>query len=1216
MSARGLFSRLMLVVVVVLVVALVPSSAAFAKLGFAQLSSLAPPEGFGQPYGVAVDNSTGLSSGNKGDVYVSDRNNSVIDEFSASGALLAQASVPGVTLGELSVEEAGPFEGYVFVAGESNGVVYRFAPGLASSVEVVTGLLSPSDVTVDAAGGLFVSEASALEVLEFDAAGQPVDASGVVVKAGENVVATDGGLTELLGVAVDPSGSSLYLSGLNTGSGSFAEVLKFTLSAGSYVAGGEPFARSATGSGGVTVGPSGDVYTEQFVLETGGSGGEWVNVFAYEPSGGLLGEGGFDRNSPYSFDLRGIAVSSESGDVFVANSQAGDVAVLEPGQKPEKPVTEAPSGLVGFSATFNGTLNGAQNSYFFRYNSYGEENRCHYSEFYTQGTTPVAATGVQAVHVELEELARATKYTYCLIATNKYGYETGAPVTFETGQYVQPRISGEAVSLVATRSATITAQINPEGIPATYYVEYGRTKSYEAKTERFGVPASEGPVSVTTQLTGLTPGTTYHFRVVAADSVGAHAGPDVEFATYPSVLSGLPDGRVDEMVTPAYNPYDMDVYEVTSGLLSTTVPFESSVDGNTVVYAGLPSAEGTGSSGTGGEEGVGAGEQYRATRYPQGGWDQVNVTPVGGATFEKYAGFSPGLSKGVIPSIHTPPFGTIEGLTNGEGEGEYNEIYETSFNNVFRPLFSMVPPNRPAQNQTKRGERFEAFYAGASSDFSHLLFEANDALVEGSGEAERELAEVAKKDVEEKTKHSELYASVGGRASLVNVLPDGKLAAGAAFGDGLSQESESEVGDKNLSNAISTDGSRIFWTSQHTSPGVYVREDGVRTVPVSLGSGTYRTASVDGRYAYYTQKEELWRFDTESETREALASGKAGVRVVVGVNQTGPDGAYVYFIAEGVLAGENAAKQSPVDGEGNLYVSEPDPAHPGGHVTRFIGALSFEDERDWARLPGSRTAQVAPDGRSVVFTSTANLTGHHYPGEGSAEVYDYRTADGRVFCVSCRPQASGGFLSPSQSGVFVRRWISENGDRVFFESNAPLVEQDIDGTRDVYEWEPNGTEACVETEGCVYLLSKGREGMAFFADASASGDDVFIATRQRLVPEDQNEDTDLYDVRVNGALSVAPPQCVGTGCQGAPASAPIFATPSSVTFTGVGNFPPPQPSGSPPVKGKGLTRSQKLSRALAVCHRKRTRKQRRACERDAHKLYGGKTGKSAIKRAR
>ncbi len=39
-------------------------------------------------------------------------------------------------------------------------------------------------------------------------------------------------------------------------------------------------------------------------------------------------------------------------------------------------------------------------------------------------------------------------------------------------------------------------------------------------------------------------------------------------------------------------------------------------------------------------------------------------------------------------------------------------------------------------------------------------------------------------------------------------------------------------------------------------------------------------------------------------------------------------------------------------------------------------------------------------------------------------------------------------------------------------------------------------------------------------------------------------------------LPPVPSQCSGSGCQGVPASPPVFATPSSVTYSGVGNFPP------------------------------------------------------------
>jgi hypothetical protein len=312
---------------------------------------------------------------------------------------------------------------------------------------------------------------------------------------------------------------------------------------------------------------------------------------------------------------------------------------------------------------------------------------------------------------------------------------------------------------------------------------------------------------------------------------------------------------------------------------------------------------------------------------------------------------------------------------------------------------------------------------------------------------------------------------------------------------------------------------------------------------------------------------------------------------------------------------ENAEKQKVVPGENNLYVSEPDPEQSGGRVTRFIGTLSSRDGSDWASSLAGRTAEVSPDGRGLVFTSASNLTGHSYPGEGLPEVYSYQTESSRLFCVSCRPQASGGRLPGTGSVVYMYRWISGDGSRVFFESNAPLVDRDVNGTTDVYEWERDGTSNCDESEGCVYLISDGLESTAFFADASANGDDVFLATRQKLVPEDQNEIVDLYDAHVDGSLPVAPPVCSGTACQGSPAPPPIFATPSSVTFNGVGNFPSPVSiSGSS--KARSLTRTQKLSRALAQCHKKNKKKRKVACESHARKLYGAKAKKPATKRAR
>lgn len=410
-------------------------------------------------------------------------------------------------------------------------------------------------------------------------------------------------------------------------------------------------------------------------------------------------------------------------------------------------------------------------------------------------------------------------------------------------------------------------------------------------------------------------------------------------------------------------------------------------------------------------------------------------------------------------------------------------------------------------------------------------------------------------------------------------------------------------------------------------PGiVYVRESGTSTVQVSEGPALFWTATPDGRYAFYTESGKLWRFDVENQTRVELAGAEGGMQGVVGINETGQDGAYVYFASHEVLtSAENAAKQQAVAGQENLYVELGDPTSPDGATIAFIGTVTPADSGDWvaeagqagdwSSFAGERTANVTPDGHALVFTSHNNLTDAPYPDEGSEEVYVYDTRDRSLFCASCRPQASEGFMSTSFSLVHEYRRISEDGDAVFFNSRQPLVAQDVNGAQDVYEWERDGHGDCHESEGCVYLLSGGRESSAYLVDASESGDDVFIVTRQRLTPEDGNEDTDLYDVRVDGARPVIAPQCTGTGCQGTPAPVPIFATPSSVTFNGVGNLPPAaEPAGK--AKPRASTRVQKLARALAACHRMHLLKRRRACETRARERYGATAKKASTRGAK
>jgi hypothetical protein len=461
--------------------------------------------------------------------------------------------------------------------------------------------------------------------------------------------------------------------------------------------------------------------------------------------------------------------------------------------------------------------------------------------------------------------------------------------------------------------------------------------------------------------------------------------------------------------------------------------------------------------------------------------------------------------------------------------------------------------------------------------------------------------------------------------SAVNVL-EGEPDPPATLGAPAVVEKNVEERRIDLSNAISADGSRAFWTDLKTGI-VYVREDGTTTVPVSEGRATFLTATPDGRYAYYTeaghQRDEIAGEDLEHES--------AGVQGVVGINESGEDGAYVYFVATGRLAdNENASKARAQNGSPNLYVRH-------GNATTYIATLSptdgsFGEERDtygdWQGSLTNRTAEVSADGRSVAFMSIEPLTGYDniqlYP-EGKEEsvrvheLFVYNFGTGGLACASCSPdgtpptegsrvkeEAEGGaFMSSSFNNTYMRRWFSEDGDRVFFDSADALVPQDTNhGYLDVYEWERNGAGSCptgaageAET-GCIFLISDGTSvDNSYFVDASANGSDVFFTTRARLVAQDQNGIIDLYAARVGGGFPEVSLSCVGTACQGVPPAPPIFATPSSVTFNGVGNFASPGVTAKPKAKVPKCKRGRVKKRGKCVkvtARRKKVKARRRA----------------------
>jgi hypothetical protein len=849
---------------------------------------------------------------------------------------------------------------------------------------------------------------------------------------------------------------------------------------------------------------------------------------------------------------------------------------------------------------------------------------------------------------------------------------SGVVDVFGPDMQVAPVVEDQAVSATTSDSAKLSALVITGKEPATYHFEYetGGTGS-KSKTPSLTV---RGNHYISAEVGGLTPDTEYHFRLVAENSVGVSTTTISTFRTLPVPLDLL-DDRVYEMVTPI-DKEDAEVYvPMTENIgnvgenYGTLHPSRPASDGNAVVYEADPTHSGGGES-----SGNGIGSAYLATRSPEGGWSQASIQPPGRrGTY--YLGFSSDLSVGVLESATENPLYEEPPLPGAKaprdpcvgreyaprGECDVLDLYRhTLGEESYQSLYSATPMRSIGEfsgivPSGELGDPMAPAYAGGSTDMSELLFEANDALLEGKGALETELDEDVEQEIKEgRANYAYLYDSNRGTPVLVDVLPDGHIARDAVFGAPHVEGVQSGANPPDFSHVISANGSRVFWTAlEGQSPkALYIRENPTQpqspvnaqeqctvstdacTIQIDKevgGAGRFWTASNDGSKVFFTSETgELYEYQVNPVVGQpGVLSDLTPSIEVQGLLGTSEDDDYIYY----------------VDGTGELYMLHYDGSEWEAPVS--IATLSGQDGDevqpmsgyntnnvepkvgDWVPDIGQRTAEVTPDGEGLAFVSNQSLKVQGFPNgyknEGHEEVYVYDAISKTLFCASCSQTdepGSSGFLPVSWQDTYVPTLVSEDGGRVFFDSNSALVSRDTNGVRDVYEWEREGVGTCGPGQGadggCLSLLTGGSSAdPSTLLGASVNGRDVFVITRADLTPEADDELFKVFDARVDGAVAPTPPACTGTGCQGIPAAAPTFATPSSVTFEGVGNFPPAVPGAALKAKTKPLTRTQKLARALRSC-RAKLKKQRASCETTARRSYGtkGKAKQSSSKKER
>jgi len=1186
-------------------------------------------EGAGQfstPKGIAVDNSAGLTHG---DVYVQDTLNNRVERFGPNGEFILTfgggVNKSAQEKGETANEDVCPVNpGDVCQTGTSGSGPSQFEA------------FGRNGIAVGPGGTVYVADLG--RVQKFAPSGAP---------EGE-VAIPEAGVIEAL--VVDSSGD-LYEQGFPEG------VHKYD-GTGAELGARDPSANQVT----LALGPSDELIVSDPTQE---------RIFTYDAAGTEI----TSLPLPGSGDARGgIAFGEATEALYVLHEAPARVALLT--LPPPGPVilegSQSASALQPTCATLKATINpeGAEPThYHFQYGptaAYGSESE----ETLLEG----AAFEDQPASATVCGLQPNTTYHFRAVATNATQTTLGPDQSFTTAPPVS--IDDESVAAVSATSAKLITALNAHGLASEFHFEYGSSSAYENGAVPIpDASAGQGTedVSFSVKIAGLLPNHTYHFRVVAHNSLGVSLGPDRTFTTQ-GEAPVLADGRAYEMVSPP-NKHGVSLEAITNegGLI------EAAANGSGLAYIALGPID---------ENPQGNRSSYLTgllARRGAGVWSTQDIAtphqaPAGviAGNPSEYKQFSGDLSRGVVEpegatALSPQTSERTPYLREDEGPTCPGRTAVVARGNCYVPL---VSAGNVAAGVKFGGSELkpEGFVGGVefitgTADMRQILLSSPSSLVEGFEGGGQE----------------SIYEWDEGKLSAVSILPGGESSAA---------EGAASVGraDLQMRRAISADGSRVFFETQ-AHKRLYVRDLGRKEtlrvdsaeagVKASEGGATFQLANEDGSKVLFTDANRLTKDATAKEAApdlyqctivivsEKLACQLKDLSVdphvgeaanvqgaVLGASQSGR---YVYFAAVGALTQGAASGSCPEASEGqcvNLYEADTQTGE-----RRLVAVLAEGDLPDWnagvgARELGLMTSRVSPNGRYVAFMSERSLTGFDNRDAKSnvadEEVYLFDSETAALRCASCdpsgqrpvgefdegefpgllvdRPRLWGGHTLAGSIPGWTRitlsralhqaRYLSDQG-RLLFNSPVGLVAGDGNATQDVYEYEPEDVGSCASAQGCVNLISSGSSSEeTALLDASENGGDVFFLSAAQLSGADQDQAFDVYDAHICSEGG-CPPQAIGApppcasvdACRAASTPQPgAFSAPASSTFSGVGNLTPPPTSA--PVKAKAKpTRAQQLAKALKACRKKKNRAKRLACERQAHKRYGTKAkSKKAAKK--
>jgi NHL repeat len=1190
------------------------------------------------PEGVAVDNSMGPASG---DVYVADTGNHRVDQFDAEGnfirawgwgvanglsefevcTLICEKGIAGSGPGQFKAPSfiavdgsSGPSAGDVYVGDNEATVVQKFSSsgelvsswgdstpvpnGQLAGTNATNGPFGTAGVAIDTSGNLWVEGGSA-GMFEFDQSGGFIQSWNPTTSIFETFVFGP--------VAVD-SNDNVY--------NHYFESVEKLNSSGSHLG-------AVVQDGERPTGLAVDQATNELYVDEGGHSIQRVDS-PCEPSAAPC-HVGETFGATHLTGGAGLAVDSASGVVYVADATANQIQVYSP---VIDVVTDPATNVTATSATLNGTVNAdgsLVSDCHFEYGpteAYGQSAPC--VESVGSGTTSVP------VHADISGLLGSSTYHFRLVASNAKANQSGGDVPLPT--LPVPAVDSVSAADLTATSVDLTARINPEGLDATYYFEWGATTAYDHRvplleSEDEDIGAGTTDVAVSTHVTGLDEGRTYHWRVVAHDQNGTTITTDHVFV-YDTSGGGLPDNRAYEMVSP---------------------PNKNAALIGSLVFAALPDIAENGSrmfatsiQCFAGSESCNAargqlGDPFVFTRTASG-WVTSALAPSATQFAVNTYWVGSGESGDALFTIPTAPGGEDDWyMRSAEGT-----------------LTHVGPTSQPSLGLVGVGVFGKVPIVG-TADFSHIVWDSQPvwpSLDETKGINSSSVYEYVGAE-----NNAPVLVGVSGGAGSTDLISECGTALGGTLG---------YIVEKHGS--VSRDGSVVFFTAEACGSGsgtnrgikvpaneLYARIDQARTVPISQRSpaecatteckdsppsdASFQGASTDGSKVFFMSGQQLtddasegtnnlYEYDFSAPAGHNLIATSAGDRSgsgprVGGVVAISADGSHVYFVAQGVLTDQaNSQGQVALNGDNNLYVFEHDATYPKGRIA-FVAALPSSDSSGstiesadgraralWST--GAASANTTPDGRFLVFGSHGVLTPDDTRTDGGQQVFRYDAQTGSLVRISIgndgfNDDGNAGFGAASivapeypTSALRTDPTMSHDGSYVFFQSPeglTPRAFNDVQiGTREIVGKIiiPVYAENVYEYhDGHVYLISDGRDTGMVGAEpttrllgSDATGANVFFTTSDPLVPTDTDTQLDYYDARVcsesDPCISSPPPAlqpCLGEACHGTPVASPPFSSPVSATFSGAGNLPPATKQVSKGKKAKPKARKRRRKKA-------------------------------------